>query len=129
MEKSLEEDHAHIYGEKSVWVIEIPLCTVFHQRHLGGYPFWDVVFNLEKCGFKVIVATADGASPNRAFPRIHFPTSKNNHDYKTNNPFTTEERYIYFFSDPPHLLKMIRNCLANANRTLWVRLIWYTLHE
>ena len=47
VEKSLEENHqpvrtcqkhARIYGEKSVRVIEIPLCTVFHQRHLGGYP-------------------------------------------------------------------------------------------
>ncbi len=28
-------------------------------------PFWDMVYHLERCGFKVVAATADGASPNR----------------------------------------------------------------
>ena len=140
VEKSLEENHQPVLA-KSMLVFMVRSLfgslkfphAQFSTKDISGdilfWPFWDVVFNLEKCGFKVIAATADGASPNRAFLRMHFPKSKNNHDYKTKNPFTTEERYIYFFSDPPHLLKTIRNCLANANRTLWVSLIWYTLHE
>ena len=41
-------------------------------------------------------------------------------DYKCKNPFASEDRYIYFFSDPPHLLKTIRNCMASSNRHLWV---------
>ena len=34
-------------------------------------PFWEAVMRLERCGFMVVVATADGASSNRAFMRIH----------------------------------------------------------
>ena len=30
-------------------------------------PFWEAVMRLERCGFMVVVATADGASSNRAF--------------------------------------------------------------
>ena len=30
-------------------------------------PFWEAVMRLERCGFMVLVATADGASPNRMF--------------------------------------------------------------
>lgn len=82
-------------------------------------PFWDAVYHLELCGFKVIAATADGASPNRAFLRIHSPSKKGN---KTKNPFTLEDRYVHFFSDPPHLLKTIRNCIASNKRQLWVSL-------
>lgn len=97
----------------------------FATRDLSGdqifNPFWDTVYHLERCGFKVIAATADGASPNRTFFSLHFP-SRSNHpsNYKTKNPFSEEERYIYFFSDPPHLLKTIRNCIANSKRRLWV---------
>lgn len=80
-------------------------------------PFWEVVHRLETFGFKVIAATADGASPNRAFLRIHFPSKK---EHKTKNPFTLEDRHIHFFSDPPHLLKTIRNCMASSKRQLWV---------
>ena len=40
--------------------------------------------------------------------------------HKTKNPFTEEDRYIYFFSDPPHLMKTIRNCWESKSRHLWV---------
>ena len=37
--------------------------------------------------------------------------------YKTSNPFAyPESRYIWFFSDPPHLLKTLRNCLFNSGK-------------
>ena len=29
-------------------------------------------------------------------------------------------RYLYFISDPPHVLKTIRNCMASRARRLWV---------
>ena len=85
-------------------------------------PFWDVVYHLERCGSKVVAATADGASPNRALLRIHFPKeAREEYLYRTPNPFSTDNRLIYFFSDPPHLLKTIRNCMASSKRHLWVR--------
>ncbi len=55
----------------------------------------NAVFRLERM---VIAATADGASPNRSFFKLHSST-----EYKTLNPYSADERYIYFFSDPPHL--------------------------
>ena len=30
--------------------------------------------------------------------------------YKVKNPFTSEDRLIFFLSDPPHLVKTTRNC-------------------
>ena len=80
-------------------------------------PFWEAVFRLEKMGFKVIAAIADGASPNHNFFKLH---SKTKLEHKTLNPYAADERYIYFFSDPPHLIKTTRNCLASKKRNLWV---------
>ena len=81
---------------------------------------WEAVQRLEACGLKVIAITADGASVNRKFFRMHGKES-----YKTTNPFTSEDRYIYFLSDVPHLLKTTRNCFCHSfghgkTRTLWV---------
>ena len=61
-------------------------------------PFWEAASRLERIGFKVVSATADGASPNRTF-FLHTTSAT---EYKTLNPFSAEERYIFFFSDPPH---------------------------
>lgn len=134
MEKSIEDDPKPVLA-KSMLVfmmrqlfgpLKFPYAQ-FSTRDISGDllfdPFWDVVYHLERCGFKVIAATADGASPNRAFLRIHFPTKRSKtqfYEYETKNPFTSEDRSIYFFSDPPHLLKTIRNCLATTKRQLWV---------
>ena len=43
--------------------------------------------------------------------------------YKVVNPFSEDKRYLYFISDPPHLIKTARNALANGKRHLWV-CIW-----
>ena len=40
--------------------------------------------------------------------------------HKTLNPFSMEKRQLFFFSDPPHLIKTARNCLALTKRSLWV---------
>ena len=95
----------------------LPGDLIFH-------PFWEAVFRLERIGFKVTAATADGASPNCSFFALH---SKDKLEHKTLNPYATEDRYIYFFSDPPHLLKTTRNCLANRNRNLRVSCILFAL--
>ena len=38
--------------------------------------------------------------------------------YKVINPHAPDHRYLYFFSDPPHLLKTRRNCWASKKRQL-----------
>jgi len=81
-------------------------------------PFWEAVMRLERCGFMVLVATADGASPNRTFMRIH--TEDDTFPYKVLNPFASTKRHIHFISDPPHLLKTARNCWSSNKRQLWV---------
>ena len=40
--------------------------------------------------------------------------------YKVHNPHSRDSRYIYFFSDPPHLIKTVRNAWMNKKRPLWV---------
>ena len=36
------------------------------------------------------------------------------------NPFADEERYLYFISDPPHLIKTVGNAWAKQKQNLWV---------
>lgn len=78
---------------------------------------WKAVYRLERMGFKVIAATADGASPDWKFFQLH---GESRTDYKTLNPFAVDGQFLYFFSDRPHLLKTVRNCLATTKRNLWV---------
>ena len=78
------------------------------------YPMvWEVVGKLEAADLKVKVITADGASANRKFFRLHREPSGSNVCngvvYKTTNVHATK-REVYFMSDVPHLLKTVRNC-------------------
>lgn len=65
--------------------------------------------------------TCDGLSANRRFFKLHDPSSKI--VYKVPNPYAEDGRQLYFFSDPPHLLKTTRNGWASTKRRLWVRII------
>ena len=47
---------------------------------------WEAVYRVEHCELKVIGATFDGATPNRHF----------------------------LFTDPPHLMKTVRNCWSST---------------
>ena len=80
--------------------------------------FWESVARLERYGVKVLGLTCDGLSANRRFFQLHNGDHKL--AYKVHNPYTSEPRMIYFLSDPPHLLKTVRNCWASKNRELWV---------
>ena len=40
--------------------------------------------------------------------------------YKLYNKYAEDERFIYCFSDPPHLMKTVRNCWFSSYRILWV---------
>ena len=42
--------------------------------------------------------------------------------YKVRNPFAQEKRHFFFFSDPPHLVKTVRNCWQSRKRSLWERM-------
>ena len=54
-------------------------------------------------GLKVLYITSDGASPNRRFIRLH--GENDSVVYRGENIFSEDNRYIYFVSDAPHLLK------------------------
>ena len=61
----------------------------------------------------MIPATADGASQNRNFFRMHkYLCGDSDADviYRTKNIHTKEMRFIYLFADYPHLVKTVPNC-------------------
>lgn len=77
------------------------------------YPtVWEVVESLELNGLPVVSVTSDGASQNRHFYKL-CRSADLDLPYKTTNPFD-RERFIYFFCDPPHLIKTARNCFSNS---------------
>ena len=71
---------------------------------------WAVIETLMINFLPVIAVTSDGGSPNWRFYKL---CKDRGIDYKTRNPFSPD-RYIYFFCDPPHLLKTARNCFSNS---------------
>ena len=84
-------------------------------------PIWEAISRLERQSFRVLALSCDGASPNRKLWKMH--GGGEGVTYKVKNVFAAEgERFLYFISDPPHLLKTIRNCWWNKNRHLWVGL-------
>ena len=94
--------------------------------------FWRAVAILEdNCDVKIVGVTSDGASTNRSMYRMHLNMTRvgdvnENVDvtYRTLNVIADEERYIYFISDPPHLIKTARNCLANSLSGRCTRSMW-----
>lgn len=102
---------------------QFPCCS------LSGatlYPiFWDVVQNLELIGLKVVALTGDGVSYNRKLFKLHGKKASDELVNKVKNYCADEDRFIYFFSDVPHLIKTARNAFANSfahsgSRQLWV---------
>ena len=80
-------------------------------------PFWEAVSRLERLGLKVMGLCCDGLAANRRYFSLHSDKAK---AYKVVNPYAEENRSLYFFSDPPHLIKTVRNAWANPKRHLWV---------
>ena len=78
------------------------------------YPvIWEAIEIVEMdAEMKVLFLCCDGATPNRKFFKVH--DQLNPHLYRIENPFVEDDRYIYFVSDPPHLLKTARNCFSNS---------------
>ena len=88
---------------------------------------WEAIERLERLGFKVVALTGDGASPNRKFFSLH-AESQEEICYKTLNPYATEDRFIYFFSDVPHLMKTTRNCWSHSFGHGCTRKLWVSIH-
>ena len=80
-------------------------------------PVWEAIARLERLGFHVLTLTCDGTSPNQRFWKLH---SDDDMTYKVPNPYASTPRDLYFVSDPPHLLKTIRNSWFNSKQKLWV---------
>ena len=88
-------------------------------------PIWEAVARLERIGFFVLALCCDGASSNRRLWKLHSESKEL--VYRIPNVFASEgERFLYFISDPPHLIKTIRNSWYNKKRRLWVRLRYCT---
>ena len=89
--------------------------------------FWEAVGILQTtCNLWVIAATSDGASPNRRFYRLHKPLdggADTDVCYRTINLFAPH-RFLYFFSDAPHLVKTTRNCLLHSGSGTCTRYMW-----
>ena len=78
-------------------------------------------------GLKVLYITSDGASPNRRFIRLH--GENDSVVYRGENIFSEDNRYIYFISDAPHLLKTTRNCFSNSYSHKKTRKLWKDGHD
>lgn len=88
---------------------------------------WEAVEILEiDLGLNVLFITSDGAAPNRRFVRLHRTNENEEKEvvYRAVNIFAEEERYIYFISDAPHLLKTTRNCFSNSHSHKKSRQLW-----
>ncbi|PFX17564.1 hypothetical protein AWC38_SpisGene18105 [Stylophora pistillata] len=86
--------------------------------------FWEAVAILElTCNLWVIASTSDGATPNRRFYRMHKSLDGNADKdvcYRTINLFAPQ-RFIYFFSDAPHLVKTSGNTRGRKDKSkAWV---------
>ncbi len=79
--------------------------------------FWKAVGRLERCGFHVMALVSDGLSANRRLFSLH---GTGDLVYKVSNPYSEDNRQLYFVSDPPHLIKTVRNAWSNPKRKLWV---------
>lgn len=97
--------------------------AVFPVKSLKAYNLfpllWEVIGRLTRHDFRVLAVTCDGASSNRKMFTMH-SSVKGTLVYKTTNMYSKDRHPIFFVSDPPHLLKTIRNCFANSKRHMWV---------
>ena len=70
----------------------------------------------------VLCLVCDGLSANRSLFRLH-QSDSGTLPYKVQNPYSDNGRELFFFSDPPHLIKTARNAWENEKRNLWVGII------
>ena len=85
--------------------------------------FWEAVAVLElTCKLQVIATLSDGASPNGKFYQMYEEMKNTDDDslvYHTINLYAPGQ-YIWFFADPPHLMKTTRNCIAHSGMSMYL---------
>ena len=72
--------------------LEFPLACIPTRDSTGDMLFalvWEAIRNIEDCGLKVMLITADGVAPNRKFFRMH-STTPDEVVYKTPNPYSDD---------------------------------------
>ena len=84
--------------------------------------FYEAIMHVERCGLKVTCITLDGDSVNRKFVSKIRTIKKNEIGHKFKNLISdrSDTHEVFLFSDPPHLLKTARNCLANPKRNMQI---------
>ena len=84
-------------------------------------PVWEAVARLELCGFKILALVCDELAANRKLFRLHNPSAQPTDIlHKVKNPYADDGRDLFFFCDPPHLIKCVRNARSNSKWRLWV---------
>ena len=88
--------------------------------------FYEAIMRIERCGFKVSSITLDGHSVNRKFIKLVSCDTEMKTKHKFKNPMSeNNQREIYLFSDPSHLIKTVRNCFSNPKRHMEVIIVQY----
>jgi hypothetical protein len=112
IQKSLATHVLQFYFKSIFSKFQFP-CGYFLTRGVSAQAlnkvFWQGVGLLQGYGFTTILAGCDGAAENRAFMMM------NNVDEfvsQTNNPFS--DLPLFFISDPPHIMKKLRNNIYNS---------------
>jgi len=98
---------------------QFPCCDLSGEQMYD--PFWEAVGRLERCGLRVMALICDGLAANRKLFRLHDPSAHVGDVYKVKNPYCLD-RHVFFMSDPPHLMKTVRNAWSSSKRKLWVSL-------
>ena len=83
-------------------------------------PLWEAVGRLEHCGFRVMALVCDGLAANRRLFSLHNLESPALESHKVFNTYSSDECFLYFLSDPPHLIKTVCNAWASNKCSMWV---------
>jgi hypothetical protein len=88
-------------------------CAYFLTKGISGQnlnrTFWQGVGLLQAYGFTTILTCCDGAAENRSFMKMNCIDETVS---QTKNPFS--DMPLFFISDPPHLMKKLRNNIYNS---------------
>ena len=80
---------------------------------------WEEIYRLERMQLRVLAITADGATTNHLFFKIHnHNAAADEVTYKVYNPHAPD--CFVLFSDAPHLIKTVINAWESKKQTLWV---------
>jgi len=93
--------------------LKVSSILISHAMHTSARMF----------DIQVLGATFDGASVNRRLVKLHDTSEKL--IYRVSNIHAPDGRYLFFFSDPPHLIKTTQNCWTSVSNTLGKCIILY----